>query len=103
MMGKGCSNCNNKGYRGRRGIFEMMRMNGPLREMTFRREPTQAIRRVALASGMTNLLSDGISKALRGLTTLDEVLSTCHHDPSHDAPPPEQPKKDAKEPAKAGK
>lgn len=103
MMGRGCPNCNNKGYRGRRGIFEMMRMNGPLREMTFKREPTQAIRRVALAGGMTNLLSDGIMKALKGLTTLEEVLSSCHHDPSHDGAPPESPQKDAKEPAKAAK
>ena len=87
MIGKGCPNCNKTGYRGRRGIFEMMRMTGPLREMTFKREPTQAVRRVALAGGMTNLLADGIGKALKGLTTLDEVLSSCHHDPVNDALP----------------
>jgi len=78
MRGRGCGHCNHTGYRGRRGIFEMMRMTGPIREMTFKREPAQAIRRVARLNGMRNLLDDGIYKALKGLTTLEEVLSTCH-------------------------
>ena len=47
MRGKGCKNCNGTGYRGRKGIFEMLAMNAKLREMTFNREPTQVIRKVA--------------------------------------------------------
>ncbi|MBX7104451.1 MAG: GspE/PulE family protein [Gemmataceae bacterium] len=78
--GKGCKNCNNTGYRGRRGIFEMLAMNSKLREMTFQREPTQTIRKVARQTGMRTLLDDGVYKALKGLTTLDEVMSICHHD-----------------------
>ena len=58
----------------------MMRMNGSIREMTFKREPTQAIRRQARLLGMRTLLEDGIAKSLKGITTLDEVLSTCHHE-----------------------
>jgi type IV pilus assembly protein PilB len=80
MRGRGCSHCNHTGYRGRKGIFEMLRMNAGMRDMTFNREPTQAIRRQARLLGMRTLLEDGISKALSGLTTLEEVLSTCHHD-----------------------
>jgi type IV pilus assembly protein PilB len=80
MRGRGCSYCNHTGYRGRKGIFEMLKMNGSLRDMTFNREPTQAIRRQARLLGMRTLLEDGIAKAIAGITTLEEVLSTCHHD-----------------------
>jgi type IV pilus assembly protein PilB len=78
--GRGCSHCNHTGYRGRKGIFEMMRLNNTIREMTFKREPTQTIRRQARLLGMRTLLEDGLQKALTGLTTLEEVLSTCHHE-----------------------
>jgi type IV pilus assembly protein PilB len=78
--GRGCSYCHHTGYRGRKGIFELLRMNSAMREMTFNREPTQAIRRQARLLGMRTLLEDGVAKAVTGLTTLDEVLSICHHD-----------------------
>jgi type IV pilus assembly protein PilB len=84
MRGRGCSHCHHSGYRGRQAIFEMMKMNSTIREMTFTRQPTQAIRRQARLLGMTTLLEDGIHKALRGITTLDEVLSICHHEAEHD-------------------
>ena len=58
-------------------------MTGTIREMTFKREPTQSIRRQARLMGMRTLLEDGLQKALRGITTLEEVLSTCHHDSEH--------------------
>src|SRR5207245_8568639 len=77
--GRGCSYCNHTGYRGRKGIFEMLRMNGAIREMTFNREPSQAIRRQARLHGMRTLLEDGVAKAVSGITTLEEVLSICHH------------------------
>ncbi|HXG09614.1 MAG TPA: ATPase, T2SS/T4P/T4SS family [Gemmataceae bacterium] len=79
MRGRGCSHCHQSGYRGRIGIFEMLRMNSVIREMTFNREPTQAIRRQARLTGMRTLLEDGVNKALKGITTLEEVLSICHH------------------------
>lgn len=80
MRGRGCNHCNHTGYRGRLGIFEMLRMTGAMREMTFKREPTQSIRRQARLLGMRTLLEDGLQKALKGVTTLEEVLSTCHHE-----------------------
>jgi type IV pilus assembly protein PilB len=80
MRGRGCNYCHHTGYRGRLGLFEMMKMTSGMREMTFNREPTQAIRRQARVLGMRTLLEDGINKAIRGVTTLEEVLSTCHHE-----------------------
>jgi type IV pilus assembly protein PilB len=80
QRGRGCSHCNHTGYRGRIGIFELLRMTSAMREMTFKREPTQAIRRQARLMGMRTLLEDGIQKAIKGATTLEEVLSTCHHE-----------------------
>jgi type IV pilus assembly protein PilB len=78
--GRGCTYCHHTGYRGRKGIFEMLRMNSVIREMTFNREPTQAIRRQSRLLGMRTLLEDGVAKAVAGVTTLEEVLSICHHD-----------------------
>src|SRR4029078_8922868 len=52
MRGRGCAHCNHTGYRGRKGIFEMMRMSNTIREMTFNREPSQAIRRQSRLGGM---------------------------------------------------
>jgi type IV pilus assembly protein PilB len=80
MRGRGCNHCNHTGYRGRLGIFELLRMTGAMREMTFKREPTQSIRRQSRLLGMRTLLEDGLNKALKGVTTLEEVLSTCHHE-----------------------
>jgi type IV pilus assembly protein PilB len=77
--GRGCANCNHTGYRGRKGIYEMMRMSNTIREMTFNREPAQAIRRQARLGGMKTLLEDGVIKAVAGITTLEEVLTICHH------------------------
>ena len=78
MKGRGCSHCRNSGYRGRNAIFEMMRMTSTLRELTFSQAPAQELRRQAKKGGMKSLLHDGVMKALKGITTLDEVLSTCH-------------------------
>jgi type IV pilus assembly protein PilB len=77
--GRGCSHCNHTGYRGRKGIFELLRMTSAIRDMTFNREPTQSIRRQSRLLGMRTLLEDGVNKSLLGHTTLEEVLSICHH------------------------
>jgi type IV pilus assembly protein PilB len=78
MKGRGCNHCRQTGYRGRLGIFELMRMTSVIRELTFAQAPTQELRRKARSGGMKTLLDDGILKALRGTTTMEEVLSTCH-------------------------
>jgi type IV pilus assembly protein PilB len=82
MRGRGCNHCYHTGYRGRLGIFEMMKMSAGIREMTFNRAPNQEIRRQARLMGMRTLLEDGVEKAVKGITTLEEVLSTCHHEAS---------------------
>jgi type IV pilus assembly protein PilB len=77
--GRGCNHCRQTGYRGRNAIFEMMRMTSIIRELTFAQAPTQELRRKARAgNAMKTLLDDGIFKAMKGITTLEEVLSTCH-------------------------
>ncbi len=69
----GCKRCGGTGYRGRRGIYELMVMNSELREMAFNRAPLSKIRDVAENSGMRNLLGDGRLKILAGQTTLEEI------------------------------
>ncbi|MBS0204024.1 MAG: Flp pilus assembly complex ATPase component TadA [Planctomycetes bacterium] len=73
MRGKGCNHCQHTGYRGRIATFELMSMNSTLREMTFKSEPAQSIRRQARLFGMRTLVEDALSKALVGKTTLMEV------------------------------
>ncbi len=70
----GCPHCNNSGYRGRQGIFEMLQMNTELRELAFNRAGISEIRRAARASGMTTLLEDGQRKILKGVTSIEEIL-----------------------------
>ncbi len=73
MRGKGCANCQHSGFRGRKAVFEMMLMNSTIREMTFRSEPTQNIRRQARLFGMKTLVEDADDKAMMGITTLLEA------------------------------
>jgi type II secretory ATPase GspE/PulE/Tfp pilus assembly ATPase PilB-like protein len=73
--GTGCSSCHNVGFRGRRGIFEIMVMNTRLREMCFNKATTDSLRDQARREGMHTLLDDGLRKVLDGWTTLDEVMA----------------------------
>jgi len=69
----GCANCGNIGWRGRKAIFEMMKMNSEIRELAFNRSGVEQIRAAALRSGMRPLVSDGRVKILRGDTTAEEI------------------------------
>jgi type IV pilus assembly protein PilB len=80
MKGKGCNHCNKKGYRGRQGIYELMIMTPQVREMAFKGESTQNVRKMARKQGMRTLFEDGIVKAIRGITTIDEVLRVTQRD-----------------------
>ena len=73
MKGVGCSACNNGGYRGRIGIYELMLMTSAIRELVFQNASAVDIRSVAVEEGMKTLYRDGIDKVLRGVTTLEEV------------------------------
>jgi len=72
--GKGCKRCNNSGYRGRIGIFEMVTMNAQLRDLAFSLAPTSELRAAARAAGMRTLLEDGKAKILNGVTTPEDLL-----------------------------
>lgn len=69
----GCTRCGGSGYRGRRGIYELMIMNSEIRELAFNRAAVSKVRDAAMASGMRNLIGDGRLKILEGKTTLDEI------------------------------
>ncbi len=73
MRAVGCQACGGKGFRGRRGIYELMVMNAELRDLAFKRAPVNQIRTAAIGSGMRNLLGDGKLKILDGFTTPDEI------------------------------
>ena len=79
MRGKGCGYCNKNGYRGRMAIYELMTMNSQVRELTFKGESTQVIRKLARKQGMRTLFEDGMIKALKGQTTIDEVMRITQH------------------------
>ncbi len=72
--GTGCKRCTGTGYRGRKGIFEIMIMSAHLREMAFNRAPANQVRAAARAAGMKSLLDDGKRKILAGTTTPEELL-----------------------------
>ncbi len=72
--GAGCSYCNQTGYKGRRGIYEYLRIKDPIRELISQRKPTLVIRDKAVELGMRTLREDGIRCILDGYTTVEEVL-----------------------------
>ena len=76
----GCDKCRNTGYRGRKGIFELMELNSVMREMVFRKEPVQKVREQARLSGMVTLLEDGVRKIFDGMTSLEEVATITHRE-----------------------
>ncbi|MEO1236017.1 MAG: ATPase, T2SS/T4P/T4SS family [Planctomycetota bacterium] len=69
----GCQRCGGTGYRGRRGVYELMFMNSEIRELAFNRAQVSQLRAAAVASGMRTLLGDGKLKVLDGQTTLSEI------------------------------
>ncbi len=71
--GKGCNYCQKKGFRGRKGLFELMMITSKIRELVFNGAPSQDVRIAAINQGMRTMYLDGIDKALSGMTTLEEV------------------------------
>jgi type IV pilus assembly protein PilB len=70
----GCSRCNQSGYRGRIGIFSVMRMSERIKEMTVAQASEADIATVAREEGMLTLREDGVAKVRAGLTSLEEVI-----------------------------
>jgi type IV pilus assembly protein PilB len=72
--GRGCDACNNTGYKGRVGIFELMVMNEELREMIVRNANTDELRDAARAAGMVTLRDAGLSLAFDGTSSIEEIV-----------------------------
>jgi type IV pilus assembly protein PilB len=72
--GRGCSTCNDTGYRGRKGIFELLIVNDPIRTLINERAPTVVMRQKAVELGMVTLREDGLRGIFEGDTTIEEVV-----------------------------
>ena len=72
--GKGCDACNQTGYKGRKGIYELLKITDPLRELINERAPTVILKEKAIQLGMITLRQDGLRSIFAGDTTIDEVL-----------------------------
>jgi len=72
--GRGCDVCDQSGYKGRRGLFELLDMSDPIRELVTDRAPTVVIKQKAIELGMNTLREDGLRNIYEGNTTIEEVL-----------------------------
>ncbi len=76
--GKGCSACNGTGFFGRLGIHEVLVIDKTVREAILQKATAGSIKALAVESGMTTMVEDGFQKAIKGLTTIEEVLRTLY-------------------------
>jgi type IV pilus assembly protein PilB len=72
--GRGCSACNDTGYRGRKGIFELLTISDAIRALINERAPTVVMRQKAVELGMVTLREDGLRGIFDGITTIEEVV-----------------------------
>lgn len=74
LQGRGCEACNNTGYKGRTGLFEVMEVTPAIRELILQRAQSKDIKRKALENGMITLRRSGLIKIKAGITTIEEVV-----------------------------
>ena len=74
FMGKGCLSCRNSGYRGRVGLYELLKVDEKVSELVLNQEPSFKIKEMARKNGMMTMLEDGLQKALDGKTSLHELI-----------------------------
>jgi general secretion pathway protein E len=72
--GTGCEKCLGKGYLGRTGIYELLEITPPIRAMISERKEAQAIQEAAMRAGFSPLREDALSKVVKGMTTIEELL-----------------------------
>jgi general secretion pathway protein E len=72
--GKGCAHCFQSGYRGRIGIYEFLPLDDAVRRLIMQEKDAPVIKEQAISEGMKTLRDDGLSKAIDGITTVEEVL-----------------------------
>ena len=78
FRGRGCTHCNETGYRGRTGIYELLVIGDEVRQLILSHAGTQEIRECAIHLGMTTLRQDGWRKVLAGVTTVEEIIRVTH-------------------------
>jgi len=76
--GRGCESCNGNGFKGRVAINEILEVNEEIRNAILAKASTSEVRSIAVKNGMTTMLGDGITKAMAGMTTIEEVLRVTH-------------------------
>lgn len=76
--GKGCKECDDSGYKGRIGIYEILEIADEVREAIMRRADAGEIQKIAIKNGMITMLQDGFQKAVDGVTTIEEILRVIH-------------------------
>ncbi len=74
VKGRGCSECNGTGYKGRVGIYEIFMLTEDIQDLIFNNAPANEIRDAARAGGMRNLRDDAMRKAASGTSTIEEVI-----------------------------
>ena len=74
FYGRGCERCNNTGYKGRTGIYELMIMNDEMRDLIMNNASTDQLRVAARRAGMMSLREAGLMAIYDGMTTIDEVV-----------------------------
>ncbi len=74
FTGRGCEVCGNSGYKGRKGLYELLDISDPLRELITDRAPTVVLKQKAMELGMQTLREDGLRNIYLGHTTIEEVL-----------------------------
>lgn len=72
--GRGCSKCHHTGYRGRKGIFELMLLDREMKDLILKTSDSNTIKRAAVEKGMVTLRQDGVNKIFEGTTTIEEVF-----------------------------
>ncbi|MBN2466660.1 MAG: Flp pilus assembly complex ATPase component TadA [Deltaproteobacteria bacterium] len=75
--GRGCKHCNNTGYYGRIGIYEVFAINSEIRELILQYKSPGVIKSKATEMGMTTLYQSGMKKVVQGITTVEEILRIC--------------------------
>lgn len=74
FRGKGCDKCGHSGYRGRKGIYEVMEISGAVQDLLMKRSPTSQLETKAVEEGMILMWQDGFIKCLQGKTTIEEII-----------------------------
>jgi general secretion pathway protein E len=77
---KGCDRCDNKGFTGRRGIYELLMAEDAVGRLVLGKSDAQSIKRAAQLQGMDSLRDDGARKVLEGKTTVEEVVAATQDD-----------------------